>query len=99
MDLIIKPTQRCNFKCTFCSSTEIAASNNPESDLDVQKIRQFLNRYPQTQSIIVNGGDPLMVSPDYYFEIIDWIRLKELPTRIHFCTNLWDYYLHPNKWI
>ena len=24
MDLIIKPTERCNFKCTFCSSTKIA---------------------------------------------------------------------------
>ena len=23
MDLIIKPTELCNFKCTFCSSTQL----------------------------------------------------------------------------
>lgn len=98
MDLIIKPTQRCNFKCTFCSSTEIAQSNNPASDLDIAKIKRFLNRYPNTGSIIVNGGDPLMVEPSYYFEIIEYIKANKLETRLHLCTNLWDYYLHPNKW-
>jgi molybdenum cofactor biosynthesis enzyme MoaA len=23
MELIIKPTEKCNFKCTFCSSTHL----------------------------------------------------------------------------
>ena len=98
MDLIIKPTQRCNFKCTFCSSTAIAESNNPQSDLELSKIKRFLARYPNTQTIIVNGGDPLMMEPAYYFEIIEYIREHKLPAKLNFCTNLWDYYLHPDKW-
>ena len=30
MDLIIKPTELCNFKCTFCSSTKISKNKKDE---------------------------------------------------------------------
>lgn len=99
MDLIIKPTQRCNFSCTFCSSTEIAKSNKPVDDLELNKIEQFLDRYPHTETIIVNGGDPLMMKPDYYWKIIDMLDQKGMDQcTLSFTTNLWDYYLHPKKW-
>jgi sulfatase maturation enzyme AslB (radical SAM superfamily) len=99
MDLIIKPTQRCNFSCTFCSSTEIAKSNKPIDDLDIDKVRQFLDRFPETKTIIVNGGDPLMVSPEYYWQIIKMLEERKMTDCvISFTTNLWDYWLHPDKW-
>lgn len=99
MDLIIKPTQRCNFSCTFCSSTDIAKSNKIVDDLNLKKIEKFLDRFPETRTIIVNGGDPLMMKPSYYWQIIEMLEDKGMTNCIiSFTTNLWDYWLHPEKW-
>lgn len=97
MDLIIKPTERCNFKCTFCSSTNITDDKSQELDLDY--IFRFLERYPETNTIIVNGGDPLMMDPSYYWKIIQYLDNNDLKsTTISFTTNLWPFYKNPNRW-
>lgn len=64
MELIVKPTEACNFKCTFCSSTDI--TDEKSKTLDLEYIFAFLRRFPNTGTIIINGGDPLMVKPEYY---------------------------------
>jgi len=97
MELIVKPTEKCNFKCTFCSSTNLV--DDKASLLDLDKIFQFLKRFPKTQTIIVNGGDPLMVTPDYYWKLIKYLDDHDLETSISFTTNLWDFYIRPDKWI
>ncbi|MFN8847104.1 MAG: radical SAM protein [Bdellovibrionales bacterium] len=96
MELIIKPTELCNFKCTFCSSTEIASSKT--KTLPHDQIFQFLKRFPSTNTIIVNGGDPLMVSPEYYWKLIDHLETHNLKTIISMTTNLWAFFKNPNKW-
>lgn len=96
MELIIKPTEICDFACSFCSSSEISESKKNLLDLD--KVFQFLERHPQTESIIVNGGEPLMVEPEYYFKILDYIEEHSLPTGLGFTSNLWDFYKKPDKW-
>jgi radical SAM protein with 4Fe4S-binding SPASM domain len=97
MDLIIKPTERCNFKCTFCSSTNI--TDDKTAELDHNHIFQFLKRFPETQTIIVNGGDPLMMSPDYYWKIIEHLDSINSSASISFTSNLWPFYKNPDKWI
>lgn len=97
MELIIKPTERCNFKCTFCSSTHI--TDNKKQELNLDYIYKFLERYPETNTIIVNGGDPLMMNPQYYWDIIAHLDKNNLPASISFTTNLWPFYKNPNKWI
>ena len=96
MDLIIKPTEKCNFKCTFCSSTNITEDKTAE--LDHQYIWDFLNRFPETNTIIVNGGDPLMMEPEYYWKIIHHLDKINSPASISFTSNLWPFYKNPNKW-
>ena len=97
MELIIKPTESCNFKCTFCSSTLITEDKSEELDHDY--IFRFLTRYPETNTIIVNGGDPLMMKPEYYWKIIDWLDSNNMPhTTISMTTNLWPFYKNVNKW-
>ena len=96
MDLIIKPTERCNFKCTFCSSTNITDDKSKELDLDY--IFRFIDRYPETNTIIVNGGDPLMMDPTYYWKIIDYLDKVNSKSSISFTTNLWPFYKNPLKW-
>jgi len=97
MDLIIKPTEVCNFACTFCSSTKIADRKNQVLDLNL--IFDFLKRFPQTNTIIVNGGDPLVINPSYYWKIIEYLDQNDLPAIISFTTNLWDFYKKPEKWL
>jgi len=97
MDLIIKPTELCNFKCTFCSSTKLV--EDKASKLDLIKIYQFLDRFPETKTIIVNGGDPLMMDPQYYREIIKYCDDNDLPANISLTTNLWPFYKNPKKWM
>jgi len=96
MDLIIKPTEKCNFKCTFCSSTKI--TDDKTAELDHQYIYDFLTRFPDTRTIIVNGGDPLMMPVDYYWEIINWLDEHDYDTTISFTSNLYPFYKNPQKW-
>ena len=96
MDLIIKPTERCNFKCTFCSSTHI--TDDKSMELDLEYIYRFLKRFPETETIIVNGGDPLMMSPQYYWDLIAHLDSIGSDATISFTTNLWPFYKNPNKW-
>lgn len=97
MDLIIKPTEKCNFKCTFCSSTHI--SEDSSAELDLNYIYRFLERFPETNTIIVNGGDPLMMKPEYYWNIINYLEEKNLKATISFTSNLWAFYKNPEKWV
>ena len=96
MELIIKPTEACNFKCTFCSSTDIAPDKSAK--LELEKIFEFLKRFPETNTIIINGGDPTMMPPLYYWEIINFLDHHMMDTTIAITTNLWDFYKNPDKW-
>lgn len=93
--LIIKPTEACNYKCTFCSSTDIQG-DSPNLDLDY--VFQYLTRFPQTPTIIINGGDPLMMKPEYYWKIIAYLDEHDLPATIAFTSNLWAFYKKPDMW-
>ena len=97
MDLIIKPTEACNFKCSFCSSTSI----DPDKAglLDLNYIYDFLKRFPDTNTIIVNGGDPLMVDPQYYWDLIAHMDEHDYPASISFTSNLWPFLIKPKKWL
>lgn len=97
MDLIIKPTELCNFKCTFCSSTNLV--DDKSAKLDLMKIFQFLDRFPDTTTIIVNGGDPLMMDPQYYVKILKFLDDNNYPANLSLTTNLWPFYKNPNKWL
>ena len=97
MDLIVKPTELCNFKCSFCSSSKITFEDNT-AILDLNKIFKFLKRFPDTQTIIVNGGDPLMMKPNYYWKIIEFLDKHDMPASISLTTNLYPFLTKPLKW-
>lgn len=95
MDLIVKPTQRCNFKCDFCSSNKIDSSGN--ATLPLESIFSLLENN-KVNTIIINGGDPLMMPPEYYWNLIKYLDDHDMNTSISFTSNLWDFYLQPEKW-
>lgn len=96
MDLIIKPTVKCNFACTFCSSTVL--SEQPNDIVELEDIERFIRRYPNTNTIIVNGGDPLMMPPKYYWDIIEILERNNCGASISFTTNLWAFFKKPDLW-
>lgn len=96
MDLIIKPTVKCNFRCTFCSSTHL--SEDPTDIVELTDIEQFIKRFPDTRTIIVNGGDPMMMPPEYYWEMIAMLERNKSQANISFTTNLWPFYKKPELW-
>jgi sulfatase maturation enzyme AslB (radical SAM superfamily) len=97
VDLIIKPTVACNFKCTFCSSTKL--SEDPKEIVELEEIEAFIKRFPNTNTVIVNGGDPLMMPPSYYWSLIDILDRHNCPATIAFTTNLWAFYKKPELWV
>lgn len=62
-------------------------------------MRQFLVRFPNTNTIILNGGDPLMMRPEYYWQIIAMLDELEMEhTTLSFTSNLWAFYKKPDMW-
>ena len=97
MDLIIKPTVKCNFKCTFCSSTHL--SEDPKEFVELEAIERFIKRFPETRTLIINGGDPLMMPPSYYWKMIEILDRLGSEACISFTTNLWAFYKKPEMWV
>lgn len=96
MDLIIKPTEACNFKCTFCSSPHLV--EDKAMRLHLETIYEFLERFPNTNTIIVNGGDPTMMPVKYYWDLIKHVEDNNYRCNISLTTNLWVFYLeHKNN--
>ena len=96
MDLVIKISDRCNFACDFCSSNMIATSHK---DLELSKVTSFIDCHKEVRNIIINGGDPLCVNPEWYYNLISWLKDNSREDiNISFTTNLWDFYKHPEKW-
>lgn len=96
MDLIIKPTEACNFACTFCSSSQLV--DDKKARLHLETIYAFLKRFPQTNTIIVNGGDPLMMPVSYYDELCSHLDENNYPANVSITSNLWDFWKKPDKW-
>lgn len=85
---MIKPTLACQFKCDFCSAAKYKSSKNLQSFLtEIRKINP--------DDVIITGGDPLLVDVLFFHDIL---AINSSIT-ISITTNLWDFYLHPKKWI
>lgn len=95
MDLIIKPTIRCNFFCEFCSSTEFCDKDS--KDLTSQDVINILKQ-EHVNSIVFNGGDPLLMEPEFYWDIVHYIHDNNLSTTLSMTTNLKDFMKNPDKW-
>src|SRR5574344_2818168 len=93
MDLVIKISNKCNFKCDFCASNMIGGN---KEILPVEKVESFLIQYP-IERVIVNGGDPLCIDPQYYYDLLKFIEDNFLQTNLSFTTNLYDFWINPTK--
>lgn len=91
MELIIKPTGLCNFDCTFCSAYGMDIKH--PADKHVPDVMKNYIRTLKPERIVITGGEPLMVDPEYYYELHEVANCNICPT-----SNLKDFYFHPEKW-
>ena len=90
LELIIKPTAACNFKCTFCAAAKLSINHTPNKVPTA--LKELICRLKPNE-LIFTGGEPTMCSPEYYEEI-----LSISDAHISFTTNLKNFYLHPDDW-
>lgn len=91
MELIIKPTGRCNFACNFCLAGKMS-SNIKHFEHVPNQLKEIIDIL-KPSSIIVNGGDPLLSGKDYYYELLDCYS-----GIIDIITNLKDFVQRPQYW-
>lgn len=97
MELEIKPLEKCNFNCTFCGSTHI--SNGKNDIVELSRIEQFLDRFPNTKTISISGGEPLLLPPSYYETILEMANKKlNQDFKITITSNLWVFFKNPEPW-
>lgn len=98
MELILKFSEVCNFHCTFCSSPNIGPDDDRNKLLDFDYIEQFFKRFPETNTIIFNGGDPLMVPIEVHWKLFNFLEDNNYKASIAYTSNLWPFYKDPEKW-
>lgn len=67
--------------------------------MDLVKVERFVERHANNlNTIIVNGGDPLMMSPQYYWDLIAILEKYECDAKISLTSNLWAFHKKPQMW-
>ena len=67
--LIIKPTNRCNLRCSYCYHSEKGYEDS--SSINSTELETIFNFFKKTNlEIIWHGGEPLLMGPKYYYQAI-----------------------------
>lgn len=74
--VLLKVTNNCPIYCRFCFRREMVGKPQSGilSNFDLDAISQYLRQNTQIKEVILTGGDPLMVSPNYLLKISDMLR-------------------------
>lgn len=84
---ILKPTKECNAQCEYCC-TPPDGIKRWTIEKTQQVIDKLLPHMSQRSSIVFHGGEPMMMGPDYYYQINDYIKSKKPDINIGIQTNL-----------
>lgn len=90
--MIVRVTTRCNFKCEFCSASEMAGKTL-SPDAVVSAVKKY-----QPESVTLEGGDPLVLPPSYFEELFSKLLAVDPNLKFGVTTNLWNWYKNPGKW-
>ena len=77
-------TQRCNYRCRYCSQSKGFAQNLKDADKDtIESFLSFLDKIPNDFEITITGGEPLLAKE--FFPLIK--KLKEKNFNFSVVTN------------
>lgn len=92
--LIIKPTNACNFNCTFCSAKLL---NIPLHNKLPEKLKQYILDYKPT-NVIITGGEPLMNPRSYWEDLFNTLDETKVDYWVSITSNLVLWYNNPEEW-
>lgn len=84
MVVILKPTLKCNIKCSHCYVGENAASN-----MSVEQLNYVLKNIPQNSDVVIHGGEPLLMGVDYYESLKNFSHRYSIQTNLTLFTEKW----------
>jgi MoaA/NifB/PqqE/SkfB family radical SAM enzyme len=93
-EMIIKPTSKCNFNCSFCSAAKL---NIPIHDKvpDILKEEIIRNRPAE---FIITGGEPLMNPLSYFWDLIKILDDNNIDAHISLTSNMMLWYNNQEKY-
>lgn len=95
MDIIINPTNKCDFNCTFCKNSELKDETLTAEDT-IKLLKPYIK---DMDKIIFSGGEPLMMKPEYYESIFNFLnKSKKRLIKVIFYTNLHPWLADPTIW-
>ena len=90
MFLCIKPTSKCNFNCSFCSAKNLKIKDTKHFPEQIKEVIRNI----KPEQISFTGGEPLLMEPEYYYEVLDFYK-----GNISITSNLKAFYQNPDKWV
>lgn len=60
--LLFTPTVNCPINCRYCFRKNELAANDDIFQINLKKVRNYLNEHTEVNEIIFSGGDPLILS-------------------------------------
>lgn len=71
--LMVKPTHDCNMNCEYCFVSKLTREDREtKMPLEmVNKLYELLNKFTKRAEIIWHGGEPTLMGPDWYKNVIE----------------------------
>ena len=92
--LIIKPTTKCNFNCTFCSAKNLSI---PFQFHVPEVLKNYILNY-RPKNLIITGGEPLINTEEYFKELIEIMKSIESNYSISLTSNMVLWYENPERY-
>ena len=92
--LIIKPTTKCNFDCTFCSAKLL---DIPFQLTFPKVLKKYILDY-KPNDIIITGGEPLINTKEYFEELINTMEQIDSNYNISLTSNMVLWYKNPERY-
>lgn len=91
--VIIKPTTKCNFNCTFCSAKLL---DIPIHETVPDKLKNFLMSY-KPSDVIITGGEPLINPKSYFCDLLKILKKANDNFNLSLTSNLMLWYKNPEN--
>lgn len=103
IEVVIKPTTRCNLNCIYCNNEKIS-----NSDISLNTMKNFFSiiveRFPEEKiNIRWYGGEPLLMGLDFFRDIVEYQNKlstqfeNEISTNITLLNRQWIDFLKENE--
>lgn len=92
LSLLVKPTNMCNFRCTYCFNDSFNLSkqqgyNSKMSLKTVEKICDFQSKSQNSINWVWHGGEPLLMGEEFYIDQMEILQSYNIDNNIGMQSN------------